>query len=90
MQKSPKVRYIKLDQQPSQIKRFVLSLAVDSNGSILELKGEPVLRVLPAIESERAVDKAKLKAAILRRRDESRGLNVEWEAADCQEWEHPV
>lgn len=76
------MRRIKLDQQTAQVKRFVLSLPVDADGSILELKGEPVLRVLPVMEREQTVDKAKLKAAILNRRDESRCLNDEWGAAD--------
>ena len=36
----------------------------------------------PARKKTTAVDKARLKAAILRRRDESRQLNEEWEAAE--------
>ena len=90
MRKGLEVRHIKLDKQTAQVKRFVLSLPVDPDGSILELKGEPVLRVLPVIESEQAVDKAKLKAAILSRRDESRRLNDEWGAADREVWDHSV
>ena len=81
------VRHINLDKENAQIKRFVLSLPIDPDGSILELKGEAVLRVLPVIEEEQAVDKAKLKAAILRRRDESRRMNDEWAAADRDVWE---
>ena len=82
-----KIRHIKLDRENAQIKRFVLSLRVDPGGSILELKGEPVLRVMPVIEHPQAVDKAKLKAAILHRRDESRRLNEEWGDADREAWE---
>ena len=81
------VRHISLDNENAQIKRFVLSLPVDADGSILELKGEPVLRVLPVNGQEPAVDKAKLKAAILRRRDESRRLNDEWSEADLNVWD---
>lgn len=82
MRSTPDMRHINLDRETPQVKRFVLSLSVDPEGSVLELKGEAVLRVLPVVEEERAVDKAKLKAAILRRRDESRVLNADWEAAD--------
>ena len=81
------VRHINLDTQNQQVKQFVLSLSVDRDGSILELKGEPVLRVLPVIEEEQAVDNAKLKAAILNRRGESRRLNDDWQAADRDVWE---
>ena len=69
---------------------YLYQLSIDPEGSILELKGEPVLRVLPMIEGELAVVRAKLKAAILLRRDESRRLNGEWEAADRELWEHRV
>ncbi len=88
MQKGLVVRHIKLDRQTAQVKQFVLSLSIDPEGSILELKGEPVLRVLPVVEQVQAVDKAKLKAAILRRRDESRSLNDEWQAVDREAWQH--
>ena len=88
MQKDLEVRHIKLDRQTAQVKQFVLSLSIDPEGSILELKGEPVLRVLPVVEQVQAVDKAKLKAAILRRRDESRSLNDEWQAVDRDAWQH--
>ena len=81
------VRHINLDTQNQQVKQFVLSLSVDRDGAILELKGEPVLRVLPVIEEEQAVDNAKLKAAILNRRGESRRLNDDWQAADRDVWE---
>jgi len=81
------MRHINLDRENAQIKRFVLSLAVDPDGSILELKGEPVMRVMPVIDHGQAVDKAKLKAAILHRRDESRRLNEEWGDADREAWE---
>lgn len=75
------MRHIKLDDENAQIKQFVLSLPIDPDGSILELEGEPVLRVLPVAQKP-VVDKVKLKAAILRRRDESRRLNEDWEPSD--------
>jgi len=80
------MRHIKLDKENAQIKQFVLSLPVDPDGSILELKGQPLLRVMPFVKRGRPVDKAKLKAAILRRRNESRRLNNDWEAADQEVW----
>jgi hypothetical protein len=84
--KGSDVRHINLDKQNKQVKQFVLSLSVQQEGSILELEGEPLIRVLPVIEQEQAVDKAKLKAAVLRRRAESRRLNDDWEAADREVW----
>lgn len=81
-------RHINLDRQTDQVKHFVLSLPVAPEGSILELKGEPVLRVLPVIEREQQVDRKKLKEAILHRRTESRRLNNDWEAADRGVWKH--
>lgn len=35
-----------------------------------------------------AVDKDRLREAILARRDESRRLNAEWEHADREVWQH--
>ncbi len=81
------MRHIKLDKENAQIKRFVLSLPVDADGSILELEGEPLLRVLPVLETKEKVDKAKLKAAILRRRDASRQINEEFQSADQDVWQ---
>lgn len=81
------MRHIKLDHENSQIREFILSLAIDPDGSILEFNGEPLLRLLPIGDEQQAVDKVKLKAAILRRRDESRQLNEEWAAVDHETWE---
>lgn len=81
------MKHIDLDPQSESIKQFVLSLPVDTNGSVLELNGKPVLRVLPA-EDQPPVDPAKLRAAILARRDESRSLNEDWESVDREAWEH--
>lgn len=84
------MRHIKLDDESAQIKQFVLSLPMDPDGSLLELQGEAVLRVLPPMEQKPFVDHAKLEAAILRRRDESRRLNEDWEAADRDVWDSEV
>ena len=78
-------RHISLDREDERVKRFVRSLPVDSAGSILELDGHPLLRVSPV--SHAPVDTAELTAAILKRRDTSRTLNRDWDAADHELWE---
>ena len=80
------VRHIDLDQQDEHVKQFVLALHLDADGSVLEVGGKPVARVLP-VAGEVAVEREKIKAAILARRDESRKLNAEWEDADRQVWD---
>jgi hypothetical protein len=42
------VNHISLDSQEEAVKRFVLSLPADPQGSILELNGQAVVCVLPA------------------------------------------
>jgi len=79
------MKHVSLDRESKAIKKFVRSLPVDPEGTLLELEGEPVLRVLPV--DEEAVDPRKLKAAILSRRDRSRELNREWEVVDRETWE---
>jgi hypothetical protein len=81
-----RVKHISLDDQPPSVQQFVVTLPLDADGSLLELKGSPVLRVLPAT-GEEPVDEAKLKAAILARRDSSRALNAEWEDVDREVWD---
>lgn len=78
------VKHINLDHEDDQIKRFVRSLPVDPDGSLLELEGEAVFRVLPVEEPQ--VDADQLKQAILHRRDASRAENAEWEDADDRMW----
>jgi len=79
------VKHIDLDAQDEHVKQFVLSLQLDDDGSVLEVGGKPVARVFPAAGGQ--PDREKLKAAILARRDESRALNAEWEAADREVWD---
>ncbi len=79
------MKHISLDRENEQIKKFICALSVEAEGSILELGGKPVVTVLPA--TKRPVDRAKLKAAILRRRDESRRLNEDWQAVDREMWD---
>jgi len=78
------MKHIKLDSKDDKIKKFVRSLSKNSNASILELEGEPVLKVLPV--GEEPIDRKKLQAAIRRRRDRSRELNKDWEAVDREMW----
>ena len=57
---------------------------------------EPVVRAMEAVvdtlreqfhaEEKRSVDPAKVKAAILARRNASRALNQEWENVDRETW----
>jgi hypothetical protein len=39
--------HVSLDDQDEAVKRFVLGLTVDPNGSVLELNGQPVVCVVP-------------------------------------------
>ena len=82
------VKHISLDRESKAVKKFVRALPVDPDGSVLELEGQPLLRVLPV--SKETVDKVKLKAAILKRRDRSRRLNQDWETIDQETWERPA
>jgi hypothetical protein len=79
------MKHVSLDREDDQVKKFIRSLVRDSESSILELDGKPVVRVLPI--SKQSVDRKKLKAAILRRREESRRLNKDWEAVDREVWD---
>ena len=78
------MKHISLDTLDAPIKAFVRSLASEGQGIILELEGEPVLQTGPPIP---AVDREKLRAAIIARRDESRRLNADWEHVDREVWE---
>jgi hypothetical protein len=57
------VNHISLDNEDDAVKRFVLSLPVDANGSVLELEGLAVACVVPhiqeAAETNGAWDEAK-------------------------------
>lgn len=76
-------RHIDLDALDKNVKQFFLSLQMEPEGSLLEVRGRPVARVLPIVDA----DVGKLKEAILSRRDESRVLNAEWEHADREVWQ---
>jgi hypothetical protein len=79
------MKHVPLDKKGKQIKDFVRELSSDGNGCILELDGISLVQVTP-IKKIRG-DKAKLKKAILARRDESRKLNEDWQAVDLEMWE---
>lgn len=80
------MKHIDLDTEDKQVQQFVLSLELDPEGSVLELHGKPVARVLPVVDGV-SYDREKIKAAILARRDESRRLNADWQQADRDTWE---
>lgn len=82
------VKHIDLDTQDKHVKQFVLSLDLQPEGSLLEVDGRAIARVLP-VEAVQAADREKLKAAILARRDESHTLNKEWEHADREVFDRP-
>jgi len=79
------MKRIVLDRKDARIRKFVRALAAEPNGSVVELRGKALFRIVPAASP--AVDRAKLKAAILRRRAKSRRLNAGWEAVDREMWE---
>ena len=48
--KDSAVNHIALDKEDEAVKRFVLALPVDANGSVLELEGRAVACVVPIVE----------------------------------------
>jgi hypothetical protein len=42
------MKHVSVDALDESVKRFVLSLSKEASGSVLELNGRPVVRVLPA------------------------------------------
>ena len=78
------MKHIELGNQTEPVRQFVLSLDLEPDGSMLELDGQPIARVVPPREP---VDREQLKAAILARRDQSRKLNDDWHDADHEIWE---
>jgi sulfur carrier protein ThiS len=81
----PKLKRVKLDEQSEQVQAFIRSLPLGREGCVLEINGKPLLKVVPITDV--VVDEAKLKAAILARREESRQNHKEWEAANRERWE---
>src|SRR5262249_9109904 len=79
------MKQVDLSRASEQVQQFIRSLPIERDGCILVVDGKPLLKVVPL--QEVVVDRVKLKAAIRRRRDESRKLNEEWEAVDQEVWE---
>jgi hypothetical protein len=82
------VKHVSLDREDQRIRDFARSFPVDPDGTLVELDGQAIFRVLPATTAE--FDPIKLKAAILNRRDASRESNQEWSSADRQTWAPPA
>ena len=80
------MKRVTLDKEAESIKKLFSLLTADPDGSVVELDGLPVARVLPIPRETPSVDDALLRAAILHRRDESREQNTDWEEADRQIW----
>jgi len=80
------MKHICLDREDDRIKKFVRSLPTDADGVLLELDGAAICRVT-AVEDDVTVDLTRFKAAIIKRRDESRSSNVEWESVDREVWD---
>jgi len=81
------MKHIDLDRQEPAIRDFVRSLQTSPEGSVLEIGGKAVAQVLPLVNKR--ADRARLKAAILKRRAASRRLNRDWQAVDAESWSSP-
>jgi hypothetical protein len=79
------MNHIKLENEEETVRKFFSHLPDDPEGTILELGGEPVARVIPVVTEK--VDRAMLKAAILNRRDASRASNGDWGTSDLETWD---
>ena len=82
------MKHLNLDREDQRIRDFARSFPVDPDGTLVELDGQAIFRVLPATTAE--FDPVKLKAAILNRRDASRESNQDWETADSETWDRPA
>ena len=65
--KDPAVNRIALDKEDEAVKRFVLSLPVAANGSVLELEGRAVACVVPVVAEPVEADGAWSEAKNARR-----------------------
>jgi hypothetical protein len=71
------VKHLSLDREDKRIREFARSFPVHPEGTVVELEGQPIFRVVPAFSSE--IDPVKVKDAILNWRDASRETNQDWE-----------
>jgi hypothetical protein len=77
--RSRNVKHISLDREDERIQQFLCSLPLDPEGSVLELHGQPVLRVLPpasrtTAEQDDLVQRA--RELIDRARQRNRGVSA--------------
>ncbi len=78
-------KHIDVDREKDDVKQFVRSLAATPSEVILDFDGQPQVSVTPV--SLTSVDDDKVKADILKRRDQSRRLNKDWENVDREVWD---
>lgn len=62
--------HVRLDDQPPAVRDFVLSLATEPGGSVVEMNGRPVARVLPPASAAPAPVNGTWTAEMNRRRCE--------------------
>ncbi len=74
-QRTITVKHVSLDREDKRVRDFARSFPVDPEGTVVELEGHPIFRVVPASSTE--IDPVKVKDAILNRRDASRASNQE-------------
>jgi hypothetical protein len=82
----PRLKRVNIDRQSKEIQDFIRNLPVThKEGCLLIINGKPLIKVVA--NTDIPVDRKKLVAAIRARRDASRRLNQEWEAADRELWQ---
>ena len=73
------MKSIDLDQEDEGIKRFIRNLAHGSEGAMLRLNGQPLLKVLPPYEMSDAEKKAFIeerKALMRKARERNKGVPI--------------
>jgi hypothetical protein len=81
----PELKRVNIDNQSQDVQALIHSLPISREGCVLVIHGKPLFKVIPNPEVE--LDRVELREAIIARRDESRRLNQEWEAADMELWQ---
>jgi hypothetical protein len=81
------MNHIALEEQPDAVQRFFRELAIEPQGSVLEMNGRPVARILPALSSpdsnETWTTEMNTRRCDLIDRKHDRGLDPE-EAAELE------
>lgn len=62
------VTHVNIDRQPDAVKNFFTSLSLTPEGSLVELNGRPVVRVMPAPPSSDEADETEWTPAMNHRR----------------------